>query len=251
MARLRSTLGMSRAEAAREIGIPAYTIDNIERGKSPLSKDIAKTIEAATGCSARSLLRDDKPLQTVDGRHFSKTTMQQWRTQEISAFTSEAVAASMALRASLIMRSAAAHSPGLYQRAFVELRTCLEDIREKLNISTSQIHSVARSGANTKTIQLTRAEIDKKLSKWSIYSTQRNLLDPKKKITVWIDSFPTWEPKEEAFISDKFAPLASVSSTGEVWRIQKKDGGWLEVSGIISRACGDFDTTEPRVVREE
>lgn len=251
MARFRSTLGMSRAEAAREIGIPAYTIDNIERVKSPLSKEIAKAIEASTGCSARSLLRDDKPLQTVDGRHFSKATMHEWRTKEVAADTSEAVAAAMALRARLIVSAAAAHSSGLYHRAFVEVRTALEEIRAKLDISASQLRAVARTDAQGEQLELTRAEIDKTLLKSPTYSQQRNLLDPKKKISVWIDRFPTWEPKMEALLCDKVDLLESVSSTMEVWRIQKKDGTWFEVPHSNVRARGNFDTPQPPVVVDE
>jgi transcriptional regulator with XRE-family HTH domain len=47
LAQLRATLGWTREQCAKETGIPAPTIQNIERATTPLTWDQARIIDAA------------------------------------------------------------------------------------------------------------------------------------------------------------------------------------------------------------
>jgi transcriptional regulator with XRE-family HTH domain len=52
---LREILGWSREQCAKETGLKASTIQNIERGAAPLPEEAAFAIEAATSCNAMEL----------------------------------------------------------------------------------------------------------------------------------------------------------------------------------------------------
>jgi transcriptional regulator with XRE-family HTH domain len=68
--RLRNAIGqMSEAAFGDLVGIPRHQVANIEHGRSKSGLDIkmARRIQAATGVSADSLMRGDKPLLTISG----------------------------------------------------------------------------------------------------------------------------------------------------------------------------------------
>ena len=240
MYRLRhDILGMSRAKAAQELGIPAHTIDNIERRRVELSRTAAKIIEASTGCSSSSLLAGENPLKTVRGEDFSMATYTDWLANGVGNFTRERTMNDMITRVRLLLKAAADHSPALYRTTLFKMRGALESVRANTDISFSQIRSAARASAKSQDCELSLDELDAKLKVYPEYQSERGNLDPDKKIKVRVDRFHTWDEFLDSMLSDGIAdPLKMPTTTQEIWRIEKKDHQWFEV--VRNEISGDF-----------
>jgi hypothetical protein len=65
LAQLRATLGWTREQCAKETGIPAPTIQNIERATTPLTWEQARIIDAVTGCHGYDLGHKSEQWRTM------------------------------------------------------------------------------------------------------------------------------------------------------------------------------------------
>lgn len=245
LARFRAQCGFTKERAAIAGRTRFHTIDNIERGKAPLTDAIAKALEASTGCSAKSLLRDDDPLQTVNGDVFSEGSLDAWTTREISDAECSRAAETIALRARLLIEAASAHSPALFRSAWVELGYKLEEARQNLELRFPQLEAAARANATIETLDLTRAELDKEFEKNALYISQRHLLEPRKKIQVRVESFQTWKDSGEELIARRMELINSIRTDVKIWRIQRRDGTTFDIRRPKIQAVGNFDLSQP------
>ncbi|MCX6972583.1 MAG: hypothetical protein NTV93_20870 [Verrucomicrobia bacterium] len=243
LARFRAIADMTRDEAARAAGIPSHTIENIERDRAPLTLPIAKSLEATTGCSAKSLLRGDKQLETLRGAVFSQATMTEWKTQEVDEMSAKRTAEVMAGRTAVLLKVAADRSPGDYRRVLLRVAAALEQIRSETGISFSEIGAVARRNSRSEDKEFSRKELDAILGSSTIYKAERRFLAPKNKLKVRIDRYESWGEKGEAIVTKHLDSISSLDCWEEIWRIPKLDQSCFEVRRMKSTTRGLFDTS--------
>jgi len=230
LTRFRECLIMSKAAAARETGIAAHIFDNIERGRTPLSRETANMLEASTGCSATSLLAGDDPLLAVNGDEFSQRTFSFWRNDPVHESAVQRTTTHILMRARLLLVAAADHSPALYRATLLHTKNAMESVREQSGISFAQLRAAARKSAVSEDHEYTLKQLDEKLRIYPEFQAERKNLDSAKKIKVRIDRFLTWDDKVEWMIDEgKMDPMREPSTTLEIWRIEKKDQKWFEV----------------------
>lgn len=194
-------------------------------------------IEASTGCCANSLLNDDNPLRTLDGEKFSKQTLAAWRGRGLHEAQVTRTEADVVMRTKLLLRSAGEHSPGLYRSTLLQIKNALDDARENAGISFGQIRAVARRNAVSEDGEFTLEELDEKLAAYPAYQAERKSLDAKKKIKARVDRFPTWDGDAE-FLQDGKDLLGVLTTTVEIWRIEKVDHQWFEVMRSVASWAG-------------
>ena len=196
-------LELSYPRAAEIFGIHPSRLPNILRkqsksASSSLDEDLAFKIQAATGISAASLMRGDKPALMLNGSAVSLQAFEDWQDLPINEETKLDQAGELGFMAALLLEAAGAKGNHLRRRTYHLIRSALDEIRKAAGISLTEIHEAARQGATFSSLHATRDQLDEELSDAPAYKAIRSSLPAKGTIEVSLEKFPTWCDLDEA-----------------------------------------------------
>ena len=223
-------LGLSYPKAAEIFGIHPSRLPNIlrkqsESASSSLDEGLALKIQAATGISATSLMRGDKPALMLNGGVVSREAFEDWQELPITEETKLDQAGELGFMAALLLEAAGDKGNHLRRRAYHLIRSSLDEIRKAAGISLTEIHEAARPGATFSSLHVTRDQLDEELSDVPAYQAIRASLPVKGTIEVNLEKFPTWCDLDE--ISRQLPEVIDEArmtrfiyriKTGETWR---------------------------------
>jgi len=185
LAQLRTTLGWTREQCADETGIPAATIQNIERATTPLTWEQARVIDAVTGCHGfdlghkseiwRTIFRIDpailvdaaaEPAQAaeyapmdLEGNPYSKEFYEKYCREPLAPETREKAIDDLTMRIKLLL-GPLAKEPRKFRRAYRHLAQVFDDERAAAELSDLDISDYATRFGKAAQRTLTVAELD-------------------------------------------------------------------------------------------
>ena len=190
-------LGLSYPKAAEIFGIHPSRLPNIlrkqsESSSSSLDDGLAFKIQAATGISATSLMRGDKPVMMLNGNAVSREAFEDWQELPIDEETMLDQVGELGFMAALLLEVAGAKGNHLRRRTYHLIRSALDEIRKAAGISLTEIHEAARQGATFSSLHATRDQLDEELSDAPAYKAIRSSLPVNGTIEVNLEKFSTW-----------------------------------------------------------
>jgi len=209
-------LGLFERPAAELFGIPYSKLNNITRNKSrsALDLDLALQIQAATGISADSLMRGDNPPVMLNGKKITREFFTTWKNLPVSDESKVNQTNEIGFMSALLLEAAGAKGDHLRRRTYHLLRSLLEEMRKSSGISMAEIHEAGRSGADIKTYNATRDQLDEAIGMAPHYQAIRDSLSARGSIQVVQEAFQTWcDPSAFASI------LPEVPDSMEVTRV--------------------------------
>lgn len=251
---LRKILEWSRPECAKQAGISASSVQNIERGAAPLSADAAFALEAATGCNAMHLLESSETWRVMKNKHpdmmhipvkpgsmaaeyfapktlqmrpFSAEMYRHYKSQPLRGEDAVKSAQDLNNRIALLLGSLV-NQPDRFRRTYRHLALMLNKERELAGVTDAQLDEFAsRMGQATQKV-MTLAELSKERDladhpKWKTANLGARFA-PETKMQVVIEEFPCW-PDLEGIKSDEdyFVPDYALGRRF-IWRITLPDG---------------------------
>jgi transcriptional regulator with XRE-family HTH domain len=221
LAQLRATLGWTREDCAKETGIPAATIQNIERATTPLTWEQARVIDAVTGCHGFDLgHKSDQwraafrlypakleeaaadPAKAAEyaptdllGSPYSKEFYEKYCRQPVAIETREKAIEDLTMRIKLLL-GPLAKEPRKFRRAYRHLAQVFDDERTAAELSDLDISDYATRFGKASQLTKTVAQLDcldgvSKDAEWhEIKKTKK--LKPDDVIQVTIEEQPHW-----------------------------------------------------------
>ena len=255
LAQLRATLGWTREECAKETGIPAPTIQNIERGTTPLTWDQAQEIDAVTGCQGldlgyksdlwRSVFRLD-PAQLeraaadpalaaeyaptdLEGNLYSKIFFAKYCDLPLPAESREKAVNDLAMRLKLLL-GPLTKEPRKFRRAYRHLAQILDDEKAAADLNDLQIAEYATRFGKAVQSTLTVAKLDtvrglKDDAEWHEIKKSKKLA-PDDVIQLTIEDQPHWPKRNLMTIADQKTMFIGDFAAGRrrVFRMVLPDG---------------------------
>lgn len=143
MARFQEQSELSREQTAIAGRTRTYTVDKIQRGRASLTPAIAKALEASTGCSSKSLLNDEDPIRTIRGGVLTPTWVGEWMHKPLSEEEILGMEEKASDQIRLLIRAAAAKSPGAMRGASVDMRNAMNDALKNWEIKGWHLEGAA------------------------------------------------------------------------------------------------------------
>ena len=281
LAQLRATLGWTREQFANETGIPAPTIQNIERATTPLTWDQARIIDAATGChgldlgykaemwrlafrmhpptlekAARNPELAAKYVPTdMEGNPYSKEFYAKYCREPISSETREKSVDDLTMRIKLLL-GPLAKEPRKFRRAYRHLAQVFDDEKAAAELGDLDIAEYAQRFGKARRGQLTVAELDNMRgiaddAEWHEIKKSKNL-QPEDVIQVVIEEQPHWPTRNAMTNAESKAMLICdfAHGTRRVWRMVLPDGTPFAVAHHETKSEGLKQTFPPDLLPE-
>ncbi len=185
LAQLRTTLGWTREDCAKETGIPAATIQNIERATTPLTWAQAREIDAVTGCHGFDLGHKSEQWRTafrlypakleeaaadpakaeeftpldLKGNSYSKEFYEMYCREPVAIETREKAIEDLTMRIKLLL-GPLAKEPRKFRRAYRHLAQVFDDERAAAALSDLDISNYATRFGKANRSTLTVAQLD-------------------------------------------------------------------------------------------
>lgn len=213
LARLRDICGWTRLECAGYAGVLPPTIQNIERSSSPFTVEIALALEAATSCTARSLLEAARawatnepgcgqaPLTDRWDRPFTSEIYRHYVEAPVSAETVAAVYEELGSKVDLLLHAVAGE--GHRFRVLVQrFQQFLNGQRENAILGDGAIERAAERQVRViSQKRMTIAEASawdplKRAAKWQAIVTA-NRFPPDAELTILQETLPFWACSRE------------------------------------------------------
>lgn len=239
-------LGWTRETCARFAETTPATIQNIERGRSPLTLAIAQALEAATDCRASRLFeaaeywRQDiswtkaAPLLGVLGGFYNKHNFEMHCISPIDPEQCTATIAEVQERAGMLLH-ALQHKPHDFRIAHRRIEQCLNKARTELSVSDAALSEAASRNAVVLDLEMTVAELANfedavQAIEW-ISSPRTKHLRPDDLLKVTLETFRFWEAGSSV-VRDEERVLREDDDYGHertTWRIRLPDGSQVVV----------------------
>ena len=255
LAQLRATLGWTREQCAQETGIPAPTIQNIERGTAPLTWDQARVVDAVTGCHGldlgyksdlwRSVFRLD-PAQLeqaaadpvlaaeyaptdLEGNPYTKSFHETYCREPLGPETRERAIKDLTMRIELLL-GPLAKEPRKFRRAYRHLAQLLDNEKEVAELSDLDISEYAQRFGKATQKQRTVAELDstrglKDDAEWHAIKKSKKL-KPDDVVQLIDEEQPHWPKRSLMSLADHKAMFIGDFAEGRrrLWRMVLPDG---------------------------
>ena len=269
LAQLRATLGWTREQCAKETGIPAPTIQNIERATTPLTWDQARIIDAATGCHGldlgyksdlwRAAFRYDlaglqkattdhalaAPYTPTDleGKPYTKVFYDTYCRVPLSPESREKAIEDLTMRVKLLL-GPLSKEPRKFRRAYRHLAQLFDDEKTAAELGDLDIAEYAQRFGKARRRQLTVAELDtipgvSGDAEWEEIKKAKNL-KPDDVVQLTIEEQPDW-PKHKMMSNPKSGTMFVgdfAETTRRVWRMVLPDGTPFAVGSSVTESEG-------------
>jgi len=279
LAQLRATLGWTREQCARETGIPAPTIQNIERATASLTWEQARLIDAVTGCHGldlshkaemwRMVFRMQPPTlekaarnpelaakyapMDLDGHAYSKAFYDKYCLEPISPQTREKAVEDLNTRIKLLL-GPLAKEPRKFRRAYRHLAQVFDDEKNAAELGDLDIAEYAQRFGKASQGQLTVAELDKLRgistdAEWHEIKKAKNL-QPDDVIQIVVEEQPHWPNRNAMTNADSKSMLICDFALGtrRVWRMVLPDGTPFAVAHHETKSEGLKQTIPPNLL---
>jgi transcriptional regulator with XRE-family HTH domain len=276
LAQLRATLGWTREQCAKETGIPAPTIQNIERATTPLTWDQARIIDAVTGCHAldlgyksdlwRAAFRHDlaglqkaatdpalaAPYAPTDleGRAYARKFYDTYCQLPLPAESREKALKDLTMRLQLLL-GPLAKEPRKFRRAYRHLAQVLDDEKAAAELDDLKIAEYATRFGKAIQGTLTVAELDatrglKDDAEWHEIKKAKTL-KPDDVIQITVEDQPHWPKRDLMSSINQKAIFIGDFAAGRrrVWRMVLPDGTPFAVAYIETYSEGLKQTFPP------
>lgn len=264
---LRKILGWSRDEFAKETGLKATTIQNIERGSAPLPDDAAFAIEAATSCNAMELMesaevwrrmRDEQPEvfamagasevaatkflpKTLNGSPFTREGYERYKQAALEPESIARAIDDLSCRLDLLLGPLGS-KPEKFRRMYRYLAQLLNKERRQSGPSDAEMAEYAQRHGKAELKEMTVGELAAHEDiKHSPVWHQAKVLDrfkPEQKAHVVAESYPFWPEIERIGREEDYFVPDYVFGERCVWRITLPDAKQLVVLMNRSQATG-------------
>lgn len=279
LAQLRATLGWTREQCAQETGIPAPTIQNIERGTAPLTWDQARVVDAVTGCHGldlgyksdlwRSVFRLD-PAQLeqaaadpvlaaeyaptdLEGNPYTKVFFAKYCDLPLSAESREKAVNDLVMRVRLLL-GPLTKEPRKFRRAYRHLAQLLDDEKAAADLDDLQIAEYATRFGKAVQTTLTVAELDtvrglRDDAEWHEIKRSKKLA-PDDVIQLTVEDQPHWPKRNLMTIADQNAMFIGDFAAGRrrVFRMVLPDGTPFAVAYAETLSQGLKQTYPPQLL---
>jgi transcriptional regulator with XRE-family HTH domain len=276
LAQLRATLGWTREQCAKETGIPAPTIQNIERATTPLTWDQARIIDAVTGCHGldlgyksdlwRAAFRYDLAgLQKaatdpalaatyaptdLEGQPYSREFYDKYCQMPLSVESREKAIKDLAMRVKLLL-GPLAKEPRKFRRAYRHLAQLLNDEKAAAELDDLQIAEYATRFGKAAQGTITVAELDatrglKDDAEWHEIKKAKSL-KPDDVIQITVEDHPHWPKRDLVSSADQKTMFIGdfAAARRRVWRMVLPDGTPFAVAYIETYSEGLKQTFPP------
>lgn len=262
---LRKILDWSREEFAKETGLKATTIQNIERGVAPLPDDAAFAIEAATSCNAMALMqsselwrkmRVERPEdfaqigaveksnerftpRSLNGSIFSKDGYERYKQAALSPKNVARAIDDLSCRIDLLLGPLATQ-PQKFRRMYRYLAQLLNKERRESGPSDPEMaeYALRHGKAELKEMSVGELAAHDDIKRSPIWQEAKALerFKPEDKTHVVVESYPFWPEIERIGSEEDYFVPDYVFGERCVWRITLPDGKPLVVS--MNRSTG-------------
>ena len=255
LAQLRATLGWTREQCAKETGIPAATIQNIERATTPLTWEQARVIDAVTGCSGldlgykseawRALFKarhthlenaaKDKEIagefapRDLEGNFYSEEFYRKYCGEPLRDGVREKAIEDLGMRIELLL-GPLTKEPRKFRRAYRHLAQLLDDERMAAELGEHDIAEYAQRFGKARQTEATVADLDamrglKDDAEWREIKKAK-CLKPDDKIQLIIEEQPHWPKHSQMTIAEQGKMFIGDYAMGRrrVWRMVLPDG---------------------------
>jgi len=276
LAQLRTTLGWTREQCAKETGIPAATIQNIERATTPLTWAQARVIDAVTGCHGlnlhykselwRSVFDADRsilenaaadPKQAaeytptdLEGDPYSKEFYDKYCCQPVAPETREKAIEDLTMRIKLLL-GPLAKEPRKFRRAYRHLAQVFDDERAAAELSDLDISEYATRFGKANQGALTVAKFDTLRgvatdAEWHEIKKAKKL-KPDDVIQLTIEERPHWPRRSTKAIAGKTNMFIGDYAEGlqRIFRIVLPDGTPFALAYFETKSEGLKQTHPP------
>jgi transcriptional regulator with XRE-family HTH domain len=264
---LREILGWSREDCARETGLKASTIQNIERGAAPLPEEAAFAIEAATSSNAMELaesaevwrrMHQEQPEifanagrvdaahvmfapKTLSGSPFTREGYDAYRKSALSPESVKNAIDDLSWRIDLLLGPLGS-KPEKFRRMYRYLAQVLNRERRDSGPSEAEMAEYALQHGKSELKVMTIGELAQQ-PEIAQSPAWKKLQDsgkfrPDQDTHVVIDRFPFWPEIERAGSEEHYIVPDSVFGERVVWRITLPNGKPLAVTITRSQATG-------------
>lgn len=144
LAKLRAITGWSREECAKVCGMTAANVQNVELGRTPLTREAAIRLQSATGCDANSLLSAKSTPLAPGGAKFTRRIYEQWNLVELDPLSTRLTIRRYQSMVEDLLRGASGE-PGRFRRLCNLLSHALEQLPAEAGLSLETINASARA----------------------------------------------------------------------------------------------------------
>jgi len=281
---LRDILGWSRETCAKETGLKAATIQNIERGAAPLMDDAAFAIEAATGCNAIRLTRSADAWRQraagqprvlgealldltqfepvlLDGTPYKKEFYQHYKRAALQPQAVDKATDDLSRRIKLLLGPLAGR-PEKFRRLYRYLVQVLNRAKDESGPSDAEMMEFARRTGEVKLEQPTLRELSQReeITASPVWK-EADLLkrfDPDARVHVVREEFVFWPFKEMIQEGGHYVVPDYSFGTRTMWRITLPDGNMIviaqnhvESGGLQAKLTDDAGNSQTAIPSNE
>lgn len=264
---LRELLGWSREQCAKETGLKASSIQNIERGAAPLPVEAAFSIEASTSCNAMALaeraevwrrmkeedphffaragrseiaIKKFEPLN-LQGTEFTAETYLHYKKAALPARNVDGAIEDLSRRIRFLLGPLAA-KPEKFRRMYRYLAQVLNSEKTDHGPTDLEMSEYAMGMGKAELKEMTIGELAAlpeiaESPQWQSAGVLRQF-KPKEKVHVTIEKFPFWPNLERLGGEEDYFVPDYVFGTRRVWRITLPNGRPMVVAIDHTDAAG-------------
>lgn len=263
---LREILRWSREECAKETGLKASTIQNIERGAAPLPEEAAFAIEAATSCNALALMESSEAWrvrskggvaeeseagsemfavrlapQSLKGAPFTKGDYESYKSTPLEPESVEAAINDLCVRIDLLLGPLGL-KPQRFRRMYRYLVQILNRERRESGPTDPEMaeYALNQGKAELKVMSIGQLADEKDVTRSPVWQKAKILerFQPEQQTHVVVETFPFWPFTEVLDDDDNYYTPDFVFGRRVVWRITLPDGKPLVVTVNKTKATG-------------
>jgi len=263
---LRKILDWSRDEFAKETGLKATTIQNIERDSAPLLEEAAFAIEAATSCNALALMESSEAWrvlskrkgseqseaikeaaavslvpQSLKGAPFTKADYESYKSTPLDSDSVGSAIDDLSVRVDLLLGPLAS-KPQRFRRMYRYLVQVLNRERRESGPTDAEMAEYALNMGKAELREMTVGELaEEKEVKRSPAWQKANVLErfkPEQRTHVVVEEYPFWPFTEVLDDEDSYYTPDFVFGRRMVWRITLPNGKPLVITVNQTKATG-------------
>lgn len=167
--KVRDILGLTRERLARMGGVKTATVQNIERGRAPMTAHLAQLIEANTSCSAVWLLQashdfrkdpdlaDRVPID-LEGKPLTEERYERYLKEQISDEGAALCVADLSRRLAMLL-GGLRDRPHAFRSAYRQIVYAFDEIRQSTGLSDEGIEATVMQSATARQYEKTLGEL--------------------------------------------------------------------------------------------